>query len=300
MRTLVTGASGLIGRRLVGRLDDVVVLSRNPASAQGLGARNVLAWSPEAGPPPAEAMREVDVVFNLAGEPVAGGRWTAERKRRIRDSRVVGTRNLVAALTASPQRPKVLVSASAVGYYGDAGDDPVDERSRAGSDFLAEVCVAWENEALAAESLGIRVVCVRTGVVLAAGGGALAKMLPPFRMGMGARVGSGEQWTPWIHIDDVVGIMIHASQDERVRGPINAVAPTPATNAAFTRALGQALHRPAVLSVPRTALRLMFGEMSQVLTASQHVLPSVAERTGYAFKHPDLGPALEAVLAERG
>lgn len=300
MRTLVTGATGLIGRRLVGRLDDVVVLSRNPASAQGLGATNVFAWSPEAGPPPAEAMREVEVVFNLAGEPVASGRWTAERKRRIRDSRVVGTRNLVAALTASPQRPKVLVSASAVGYYGDAGDDPVDERSRAGSDFLAEVCVAWENEALAAERLGIRVVCVRTGVVLAAGGGALAKMLPPFRMGMGARVGSGEQWTPWIHIDDVVGIMIHASQDERVRGPINAVAPTPATNAAFTRALGQALHRPAVLSVPRTALRLMFGEMSQVLTASQHVLPSVAERTGYAFKHPDLGPALEAVLAERG
>jgi uncharacterized protein (TIGR01777 family) len=300
MRTLVTGATGLIGRRLVGRLDDVVVLTRDPASAQGLGATGVFAWSPEAGAPPAEATREVDVVFNLAGEPVADGRWTAERKRRIRDSRVIGTRNLVAALAASAQRPKVLVSASAVGYYGDAGDDPVDERSQAGRDFLAEVCVAWEHEALAAERLGIRVVCVRTGFVLAPGGGALAKMLPPFRMGMGARVGSGEQWTPWIHIDDVVGIMIHASQDERVRGPINAVAPTPATNAAFTRELGQALHRPAVLAVPRTALRLMFGEMSQVLTASQHVLPSVAERTGYAFKYPELGPALVAVLAELG
>lgn len=300
MRTLVTGATGLIGRRLVGRLEDNVVLSRNPATAQGLGAKAVFAWSPEAEPPPAEALRDVSVVFNLAGEPVADGRWTAERKRRIRDSRVMGTRNLVAGLAASSDRPKVLVSASAVGYYGDSGDDPVDERSAAGHDFLAEVCVAWEQEALAAERLGIRVVCVRTGFVLAPGGGALAKMLPPFRMGMGARVGSGEQWTPWIHIDDVVGILLHASQDARVRGPINAVAPTPATNAELTRELGQGLHRPALLSVPKAALRLMFGEMSQVLMASQHVLPCVAERTGYVFKYPELDSALKAVLAERG
>jgi uncharacterized protein len=285
---------------LVARLEDVVVLSRRPAGASSLGARDVFAWSPEAEAPPADAFHDVTVVFNLAGEPVADGRWTTERKRRIRDSRVIGTRNLVAGLAACPQRPKVLVSASAVGYYGDSGDDPVDERSGPGRDFLADVCVAWEREALAAEALGIRVVCVRTGFVLAPGGGALAKMLPPFRVGMGARVGSGEQWTPWIHIDDVVGILLHASGDERIRGPINAVAPTPATNAALTLELGQALRRPALLSVPKAALRLMFGEMSQVLTASQHVLPSVAERTGYVFKYPELGPALEAVLAERG
>ncbi len=298
MRTLVTGATGLIGRRLVGRLDDVVVLSRHPDAARGLGAR-AFAWSPESAAPPAEALGDVDVVFNLAGEPVADGRWTAERKRRIRDSRVVGTRNLIAGLAACTQRPRVLVSASAVGFYGDSGDDPIDERSAPGRDFLADVCVAWEQEALAAERLGIRVVCVRTGFVLAANGGALAKMLPAFRVGMGARVGSGEQWTPWIHIDDVVGILLHASQDERIRGPINAVAPTPATNAQLTRELGHALRRPAVLAAPKVALRLMFGEMSQVLTASQHVLPSVAERTGYVFKHPDLAQALAAVLAER-
>jgi uncharacterized protein len=298
MRTLVTGATGLIGRRLVERLERPVVLSRNAQSARALGAAATYGWLPEAERPPAEALADVTVVFNLAGEPVAGGRWTAERKRRIRESRVIGTRNLVAGLAAQERRPKVLVSASAVGYYGDCGDDPVDERSSAGRGYLAEVCVDWEREALAAERLGIRVVCVRTGLVLAPGGGALEKMLPPFRMGMGGRVGNGEQWMPWIHIDDVVGILVHASQDERVRGAINAVSPTPTTNAEFTRELGQALHRPAVLSVPKPALRLMFGEMSQVITASQRVLPSVAECTGYVFKYPDLVPALKAVLME--
>jgi len=273
-----------------------VVLSRNPASASGLGAVDTYAWSPEAGQPSAEALRDVAVVFNLAGEPVAEGRWTPERKRRIRDSRVIGTRNLVAGLAAQAHRPKVLVSASAVGYYGDCGDDPVDERSPAGRGFLSEVCVEWEREALAAERLGIRVVCVRTGFVLAAHGGALAKILPPFRLGMGGRIGNGEQWMPWIHIDDVVGILLHASRDARVRGAINAVAPTPVTNAEFTRELGHVLHRPAVLSAPKAALRLMFGEMSQVVTASQRVLPSIAESTGYGFEYPDLVPALKAVL----
>jgi hypothetical protein len=256
----------------------------------------VHAWSPEVEPPPAEALADVTAVFNLAGEPVAGGRWTEERKRRIRDSRVLGTRNLVAGLAAQEHRPKVLVSASAVGYYGDRGDQIIEESSPPGRDFLADVCREWEQEALAAEQLGIRVVCVRTGLVLAAAGGALAKMLPPFRLGMGGRIGSGEQWMPWIHIDDVVGILLHASQDERVRGAINAVSPTPATNAEFTRELGRALHRPALLSIPRAALRLMFGEMSYVLTASQRTLPTAVERTGYTFEYPDLAPALRAVL----
>lgn len=299
MRTLVTGATGLIGRKLIERLDRSVVLSRDPARARGLGEAETYAWLPEAQTPPPEALAGVAVVFNLAGEPVGDARrWTAERKRRIRDSRVIGTRNLVAGLAAQERRPKVLVSASAVGYYGDCGDDPVDERTRAGQGYLAEVCVEWEAEALAAERLGIRVVCVRTGLVLAAGGGALAKMLPAFRLGMGGRVGSGEQWMPWIHLDDVVGILLHASRDERIRGAINAVSPTPTTNAEFTRELGQAVHRPAVLSVPKAALRLVFGEMSQIITASQRVLPSVAECTGYVFKYPELVPALKAVLME--
>jgi hypothetical protein len=298
MRTLVTGATGLIGRRLVERLERPVVLSRNPGGARGLGTADTYGWLPEAERPPGEALADVTVVFNLAGEPVAGGRWTAERKRRIRESRVIGTRNLVAGLAAQERRPKVLVSASAVGYYGDCGDEPVDERTPAGRGFLAEVCVEWEREALAAERLGMRVVCVRTGLVLASGGGALEKMLPPFRMGMGGRVGNGEQWMPWIHLDDVVGILLHASQDARIRGAINAVSPTPSTNAEFTRELGQALRRPALLSVPKVALRLVLGEMSQVITASQRVLPSVAESTGYVFKYPDLVPALKAVLME--
>jgi uncharacterized protein len=297
MRTLVTGATGLIGRRLAERLKGMVVLSRNPKGAHGLGAPEMHAWQPEVELPPADALRAVSVVFNLAGEPVADGRWTEERKRHIRDSRVIGTRNLVAGLAAQKSRPRVLVSASAVGYYGDRGDEPVDERSPPGRGFLAEVCVEWEREAFEAERLGIRVVCVRTGLVLAPRGGALAKMLPSFRLGMGGRIGNGEQWMPWVHIDDVVGILIHASRDERISGAINAVAPTPTTNAEFTRELGRFLHRPAVLSVPKVALRLMLGELSQLLTASQRVFPSYAERMGYVFEHPDLAPALQAALA---
>lgn len=296
MRTLVTGATGLIGRKLAERLQRTVVLSRDPRRANGM-AVDTHAWSPEAGPPPSEALRDVSVVFNLAGEPLAGGRWSEERKRRIRDSRVLGTRNLVVGLAEQTQRPRVLVSASAVGYYGDRGEDAVDESSPPGQGFLADVCVAWEREALAAEQLGIRVVCVRTGMVLAPDGGALAKIVPPFRLGVGGRIGNGEQWMPWIHIDDVVGLLLHASQDARIRGPLNAVAPTPTTNAEFTRELGHAVHRPSLLSIPKTALRLMLGEMSQVVTASQRVFPSTAERTGYQFKYPDLGPALQASLA---
>jgi hypothetical protein len=253
-------------------------------------------WAPEAGPPSASAFHGVEVVFNLAGEPVAGGRWTAERKRRIRESRVLGTRNLVAGLAGMERRPRVLVSASAVGYYGDRGDEALDETSSPGHDFLADVCVEWEREALAAERLGIRVVCVRTGIVLARGGGALARMLTLFRMGAGGKLGSGRQWMPWIHLDDEVGILLHAMKDARIHGAINAVGPRPVTNAELTRTLGHALHRPTFLPVPETALRMAFGEMSEILTASQRVLPKEAERTGYAFKHADLAGALTAVL----
>ena len=298
MKTLVTGGTGLLGSDLLANLSDTVVLSRDPAkTTHKLGGARAARWDPSTEAAPLEALQGVEAIFNLAGEPVAEGRWTEDKKRRIRDSRVVGTRNLVAGLRALDRKPEVLVSASAVGYYGDRGDEELDESSPAGRGFLAEVCTEWEREALAAESLGVRVVCVRIGIVLARGGGALARMLPPFKMGAGGRLGNGKQWMPWIHIDDVVGVILHASRTSALRGAINAVSPHPVTNAAFTKALGHAVHRPAFLPVPSTALRIAFGEMSEVLMASERVLPRVAERTGYAFKHPELAGALAAVMA---
>jgi uncharacterized protein len=297
MKTLLTGATGLIGRELVRSLESAVVLSRYPEQvARRLAGVQAHAWSPEASPPPASVFDGVEVVVNLAGEPVAEGRWTDERKGRIRDSRVLGTRNLVAGLASLAHRPRVLVSASAVGYYGDRGDEILVEASAPGRDFLADVCVAWEREARAAEALGMRVVCVRTGLVLARDGGALARMLTPFRMGMGGRLGDGKQWMPWIHIDDEIGILLHAMKDDRVQGPINAVGPRPVTNAEFTLQLARVLHRPAFLPVPKAALRLAFGEMGEILTASQRVLPKEAERSGYTFKHTELASALAATM----
>ena len=238
-------------------------------------------------------------MFHRAGDPVAG-RWTSEKKRRIRDSRVIGTRNLVAGMAALEARPRVLVSASAVGYYGDRGDEVLDEHSPQGSGFLADVCAEWEREAMAAGRLGVRVVCVRIGIVLSTRGGALPRMLTPFKLGAGGRFGSGKQWMPWIHIDDVVGLLLHAASTVQLHGPMNAVSPNPATNAEFSHALGHAVHRPAILPVPKTSLRIALGEMSEVLTASERVLPNVATASGYTFKYPDLREALHAALSESG
>ena len=299
MHAVVTGATGLIGRALIRSLGSgVAVLSRDDGRAQRLlGGVRVHRWAPEAGPAPAVALRGAGVVFNLAGEPAAEGRWTAEKKCRIRDSRVVGTRHLVEGLAALDERPRVLVSASAVGYYGDRGDESLDERSSPGQGFLADVCIDWEREAMAAERLGIRVVCVRIGLVMSTAGGALAKMLLPFRLGAGGRLGSGRQWMPWIHIDDLVGILLHAAQRDAIRGAINGVAPAPVTNADFTMALARAVRRPAVMPMPAFALNVAFGEMSGMLMASQRVMPTLALRTGYEFVHPDLDGALASLLA---
>ena len=298
MQAVVTGATGLIGRALIHQIGSrVTVLSRDDGRAQRLlGGIKIHRWAPEGGPAPVEALRGADVVFNLAGEPAAEGRWTAEKKRRIRDSRVVGTRHLVEGLAALDERPRVLVSASAVGYYGDRGDELLDERSSPGQGFLADVCIDWEREAMAAERLGIRVVCVRIGLVMSTVGGALARMLPPFRLGAGGRLGNGRQWMPWIHIDDLVGILLHAGRSEALRGPVNGVAPAPVTNAAFTLALARAVRRPAVLPMPAFALNVAFGEMSGMLMASQRVMPTAAQRSGYAFSHPDLDEALASLL----
>jgi uncharacterized protein (TIGR01777 family) len=224
MKALVTGATGLVGRRLVRELEGAAVLGRDPARARArLGNVEAFAWRPQAGPPPTEAFSKTDAVFHLAGEPVAEGRWTADKKRAIRESRVQGTRNLVNALEVLKKRPAVLVAASAVGYYGDRGDEELFEDSAPASTFLSEVCVAWEAEALRARRLGIRVVTARIGIVLAPDGGALSRMLPPFRLGLGGHLGNGRQWMPWVHVENVVGLLLHAAATGQINGPLNVV-----------------------------------------------------------------------------
>lgn len=295
----LTGATGLIGTRLVRALrargDDVTVLSRDPArAARALGA-TAQAWDPASGPAPAGALAGRDAVVHLAGERV-DQRWTAAARAAILESRAAGTRHLVDGLRAADPRPGVLVSSSAVGFYGPRGDEVLDESAAAGDDFLAGVCAVWEREAAAAETLGMRVVRVRTGVVLDRSGGALARMLPPFRLGVGGPVAGGGQWTPWIHADDLVGIYLAAVDGAGWSGPVNATAPEPVTNRAFSRALGRALRRPAVLPIPGAALRLLYGDMAEIVTGGQRAVPRRALELGYAHRHPDLDEALRDAL----
>jgi uncharacterized protein len=306
-RVTVTGATGLIGGPLVAALQQqgarVTVLSRNPdlarktLQAPGRESVEAVAWDLMSEPAPAPALAGRDAVVHLAGENVAQ-RWSEEAKRSIRESRVIGTRNLVAGLRAADpaERPRTLVSSSAIGYYGAHGEEPLDEESPAAGDFLADVCHAWEGEALAASTLGLRVVLVRTGVVLDRNGGALAKMLTPFRLGVGGPVAGGQQYISWIHRDDVVGMFVAALADERWEGPVNATAPEPVSNREFSRALGRALHRPALLPVPGAALGLLYGEMSQIVTTGARVVPAKALVLGYRFGHPQLREALSSAL----
>jgi hypothetical protein len=301
MKVAVTGATGLIGRavvrELVARGDDVVALSRDAARADLGPEVEVHSWrAPKEEPPPAAAFADVEGVLHLLGEPVAQ-RWTDDAKREIRDSRVLGTRNLIAALRAAGPRLGVLVSQSATGIYGAHGDEPVDESAPAGDDFLAAVGVEWEAEArAAAEELGLRVPVCRTGVVLSPSGGALETMLTPFKLGVGGPVAGGRQYTPWVHIDDVVGALLFALDSEEADGPLNVTAPTPVTNKDFSKALGRALHRPAVMPVPGFAIRLLYGEMATVVTTGVRAEPKRLLELGYNFRRPDLGPALEAAL----
>lgn len=300
MRALITGATGFIGQRLLERIDEPVVLSRRAdAARRKLGDVEVHGWDLMAGPPPAEAFRGVEAVFHLAGEPVADGRWSADKKRRIMDSRKIGTMNLVKGLEQLPERPPVLVSASAVGYYGSRGEEVLDESAPPAHDFLAEVCIAWEQAAQQAAGFGMRVVNPRIGIVLGSGGGALGKMLLPFKLGFGGRLASGKQWMPWIHLDDLVGLFLHAASHQEVNGPMNAVAPNAVINRDFTRTLAAALRRPAIFPAPAAALKLAVGEFAEVLLASQRVVPRVAEQTGYAFQYPELAGALRAILHEK-
>jgi len=301
MRVTLTGATGLIGTRLVAALarrgDEVTVLSRDPARArQQLGSGiEAERWDALHEPAPAPALAGRDGVIHLAGEPVAQ-RWSAAAKERIRTSRESGTANLVAGLRSAEPRPRVLVSASAVGYYGPRGDEQVTEDEPPGDDFLAQVCAVWERTAQGAAELGVRVAIVRTGIVLDPHGGALAKMLPPFRAGVGGPVAGGDQWMPWIHIDDLVGLYLAALDGAAWSGPFNAAAPHPVTNRDFSKALGRALHRPALAPVPRFALRALYGEMEQIVTTGQRALPSRPLALGYAFAHPRLDEALRSAL----
>jgi len=302
MKVLISGATGLVGKALCRVMSaegcEINILSRRAEGAQVEPGARTFRWNPEAEPPPAEAWEGVEAVIHLAGEPIAASRWTQEQKRRIRDSRVKGTRNLVDGMTRLSTPPKIFVSSSAVGFYGDRGDESLDERSQAGRGFLSDVCVEWEREAAVARDLGVRVVIVRVGVVLAQDGGALEKMLLPFKLGLGGRLGDGRQWFPWIHLDDIVGIIRHALLTPPVTGPINGVAPGIVTNAEFTKELAAALHRPTFFPVPKPALMILMGEMADVVLTSLRVVPRVALETGYKFKYPELRPALESLFGK--
>ena len=300
MKVTVTGATGTLGRQVVAELstrgDEVTMLSRDPERARGaLGpAVRALEWAdPKAEAPPAESLEGQDAVVHLLGEPVAQ-RWTEEAKKEIRDSRVLSTRNLVAALHDARSGPTVLVSQSASGWYGARGDEKVDESEPAAGDFLARVCVEWEAEATKAEELGARVVLTRTGVVLSETGGALEKMLPPFKLGVGGPVAGGRQYVPWVHTDDVVGSLLHCLDSEAARGPVNVTAPEPVTNAELSKALGRVLHRPAVAPVPAFAIKALYGEMAAIVTTGVRAVPARLEELGYAFRRPGLDDALRA------
>jgi uncharacterized protein (TIGR01777 family) len=293
MRVTITGATGLIGPRLARALeargDEVTILSRRPREG-------AVQWAdPTSQPAPAEALDGRDAVIHLAGEPVAQ-RWNDEAKRRILDSREAGTRNLVAGMRAAAQPPGALVSASGVGYYGPRGDEPLGEDAPPGDDFLARVCAAWEREAQACEG---RVVRVRTGIVLDKGGGALAKMLPFFKLGIGGPVAGGRQYMPWIHLDDLVGIYLAALDGDGWSGAVNASAPEPVTNREFSRTLGRVLRRPAFAPVPKLAIRTLYGEMAEIVTEGQRAVPRRTQELGYAFRHTELDAALRSAL-DRG
>jgi hypothetical protein len=300
MNITVTGASGFIGNHLIQELlgagHSIHALGRK-RSARLPQAVRFSEWPSTESEPPPEALASAGAIVYLAGESVAQ-RWTPEVKQRIRGSRVDGTLNLVNALAKQSRRPQVLVCASAIGYYGSRGDEVLTETSAPGSDFLAQVVIDWEQAARQAEALGIRVAPLRFGVVLGKDGGALAKMLPPFRLGLGGRLASGQQWMSWIHVDDVIALIRFSLDNSAARGPMNATSPHPVRNAEFTNELAAALHRPAIFPVPKLALKTLFGEMAEVILGSQRVLPKAAQSAGFQFQYPELRPALLRLLSK--
>lgn len=297
MHTLITGGSGFIGSALCASLvsdrQDVTVLTRDIPGARARLPANVALIDR------LDGARDVDVVVNLAGDNLAAGRWTENRKRRIFESRVGTTQRLNEWIDSLSNRPSVLISGSAIGWYGPRGDEQLDENSAAGNDFAAGLCKAWETEAIKAQALGVRVCCLRTGIVLGSDGGALAKMLLPFRLGLGGPMGDGRQWMSWIARDDLVALIRWLIETDSAHGAFNGTAPRPVTNAEFAQALGRALHRPAVLRTPAFALRLLFGEMADLLLTGQRVMPRRAIAQGFAFQYPGLTSALSTILERK-
>jgi len=294
LKIVISGSSGLIGSALLSALrasgHDVKRLVRGAITAP-----DQLTWNP-AEPLAPESVSGFDAVVHLAGESIAT-RWSDDKKRRIIESRVPPTQRLALALTKAQPRPRVFVCGSAIGYYGDRGDEILREESPSGEGFTAEVCRQWEAAAQAVSNAGIRTVQIRTGIVLSADGGALSKMLPPFRMGVGGNIGNGRQWMSWIHLRDEIGAIQHLLTADSINGPVNLVSPHPVRNAEFTRTLASVLHRPAIFPMPAFAARLAFGQMAdELLLASQRVAPAKLLASGYAFQWPDLRPALQAIL----
>lgn len=304
MRILLTGATGFIGKHLLPVLrergHEVVVLTQD---LEGAGVRlpilcKMYAWRPETESPPVEAFQNVDAVVHLAGAGVTDRRWTEPCKNEILRSRILSARELIRTISKLERKPAVFVSASGTGYYGDCGDRELDESSPPGADFLSKVCREWENETFRAASLGLRAVALRFGIVLGNGGGALQQILPPFQMGLGGPLGNGAQWMSWIHIHDAAHMILHAVENPAMRGPVNAVCPNPATNREFTHTVGEIIGLPAIIPVPAIALKLIFGEMSGILLASQKAFPRIALSTGYDFRFPLLEAALRDILAD--
>ena len=303
MKVIVTGSGGLVGRALVRSLlaegHSVTRLVRGGAQQFRTPGSNAVEWNPDKGAIDAAALEGHDAAVRLAGEPIAEGRWDDAKKRRIMESRAKGTRLIAETIAGLKEKPRVLVSASAIGFYGDRGAEVMREESASGEGFLSEVCREWEKATLAASQAGVRVVHVRIGFVLSGEGGGLPKMLTPFKLGVGGKVGSGEQYLSWITLEDLVRVMRRAMEDESMRGPVNAVAPNAVTNEEFTKALGRVLGRPTILPVPTFALRIAFGEVADaVMLASTRVEPARLKEAGFDFKHADIEGALRSVLGK--
>ena len=300
MRLVVAGGTGFIGCALRARLREkshaLTILTRTQSSRAQATNEEWITWEPLAGKAPVAAVDGTDGIINLAGEPIVGKRWTASQKEKLRASRIATTRALVDAVAEAKVKPKFLINGSAVGYYGPHGDETVSEETRPGSDFLSRLCVEWETEANKATQHDLRVVLLRTGIVLGRGGGALAKMVPPFKFFAGGPLGSGKQWMPWIHMEDEVGLILFALENRSATGPFNATAPKPVTMREFCATLGKVLGRPSWAPVPAFALKALLGEMADMLLTGQRAVPERAQKLGYKFRYPSLSEALQACM----